>query len=65
MKTKLSKNIFPVAAGLKGLMLASMIAALMSSLTSNFNSAATIFTIDIWKRFRAKASEAEMLVIGR
>ncbi|KAK3757698.1 hypothetical protein RRG08_000206 [Elysia crispata] len=51
--------------GLKGLMLASMIAALMSSLTSNFNSAATIFTIDIWKRLRAKASEGEMLVVGR
>ncbi|XP_012935634.1 sodium/glucose cotransporter 4 [Aplysia californica] len=51
--------------GLKGLMLAAMIAALMSSLTSNFNSSATIFTIDIWKRFRAKATEAEMLVVGR
>ncbi|GFS15896.1 sodium/glucose cotransporter 2 [Elysia marginata] len=51
--------------GLKGLMLASMIAALMSSLTSNFNSAATIFTIDIWKRLRTKASEGEMLVVGR
>uniref|UniRef100_A0A2C9K3P1 Sodium/glucose cotransporter 4 n=2 Tax=Biomphalaria glabrata TaxID=6526 RepID=A0A2C9K3P1_BIOGL len=51
--------------GLKGLMLASMMAALMSSLTSNFNSAATIFTIDIWKRFRARATEAEMLVTGR
>ncbi|KAH9500112.1 Sodium/glucose cotransporter 4 [Bulinus truncatus] len=51
--------------GLKGLMLASMMAALMSSLTSNFNSAATIFTIDIWKRFRVRATEAEMLVTGR
>lgn len=46
-------------------MLAAMIAALMSSLTSNFNSAATIFTIDIWKKMRNRASEGELLVIGR
>ncbi|KAK7463965.1 hypothetical protein BaRGS_00038047 [Batillaria attramentaria] len=51
--------------GLRGLMLAAMMAALMSSLTSVFNSAATIFTIDLWKRIRPKSTEAEMLVVGR
>ncbi|XP_025077314.1 sodium/glucose cotransporter 4-like [Pomacea canaliculata] len=51
--------------GLKGVMLAAMMAALMSSLTSVFNSSATIFTIDIWKRFRIAATETEMLVVGR
>ncbi|XP_046584860.1 sodium/glucose cotransporter 4-like [Haliotis rubra] len=51
--------------GLKGLMLASMMAALMSSLTSVFNSASTIFTIDIWKRLRPKAADSELLVVGR
>ncbi len=51
--------------GLRGLMLACMIAALMSSLTSIFNSSSTIFTIDIWQRFRAKAPQWELLIVGR
>ncbi|CAF2951834.1 unnamed protein product [Rotaria sp. Silwood2] len=51
--------------GLRGLMLACMIAALMSSLTSIFNSSSTIFTIDIWQRFRSKAPQWELLVVGR
>ncbi|CAF1126578.1 unnamed protein product, partial [Didymodactylos carnosus] len=51
--------------GLRGLMLACMIAALMSSLTSIFNSSSTIFTIDIWQRFRQKAPQWELLIVGR
>jgi len=59
--------------GLRGLMLAVMMAALMSSLTSIFNSASTIFTVDIWIRIRkdafAKKSprevEFEQLLVGR
>ncbi len=46
-------------------MLAVMLAALMSSLTSIFNSASTIFTIDIWKLIRKNASDMEMIVVGR
>lgn len=42
-----------------------MMAALMSSLTSVFNSASTIFTIDIWTRFRGGASDTELLIVGR
>jgi uncharacterized sodium:solute symporter family permease YidK len=38
--------------GLRGLMLAVMLAALMSSLTSIFNSSATIFSMDIYPRIR-------------
>ncbi|KAB7498383.1 Sodium/glucose cotransporter 4 [Armadillidium nasatum] len=52
-------------AGLSGLMLAVMMAALMSSLTSIFNSASTIFTIDVWTRFRKKPSDVEMVIVGR
>ena len=37
----------------------------MSSLTSVFNSASTIFTLDIWPRVRRRPSEAELLVVGR
>ncbi|XP_070704588.1 sodium/myo-inositol cotransporter 2 [Pempheris klunzingeri] len=52
-------------AGLRGLMMAVMIAALMSSLTSIFNSASTIFTMDLWKSFRSCASEWELMIVGR
>ncbi|XP_054848630.1 sodium/mannose cotransporter SLC5A10 isoform X2 [Eublepharis macularius] len=51
--------------GLRGLMVAVMMAALMSSLTSIFNSSSTLFTMDIWRRIRREASEKELLLIGR
>ena len=46
-------------------MLSVMIAALISSLTSIFNSASTIFTIDIYKRFRKSAGDIEQVIVGR
>uniref|UniRef100_A0AAY5EJW9 Sodium/mannose cotransporter SLC5A10 n=1 Tax=Electrophorus electricus TaxID=8005 RepID=A0AAY5EJW9_ELEEL len=51
--------------GLRGLMIAVMMAALMSSLTSIFNSSSTLFTMDIWKKHRRGASEKELLLVGR
>uniref|UniRef100_A0A6Q2WXA4 Sodium/mannose cotransporter SLC5A10 n=1 Tax=Esox lucius TaxID=8010 RepID=A0A6Q2WXA4_ESOLU len=51
--------------GLRGLMIAVMMAALMSSLTSIFNSSSTLFTMDIWKKYRPHASERELLLVGR
>ncbi|KAL8175313.1 UNVERIFIED_CONTAM: Sodium/glucose cotransporter 4, partial [Gekko kuhli] len=51
--------------GLRGLMIAVMMAALMSSLTSIFNSSSTLFTMDIWRRIRREASEKELLLVGR
>ncbi|XP_022542121.1 sodium/glucose cotransporter 5 [Astyanax mexicanus] len=51
--------------GLRGLMIAVMMAALMSSLTSIFNSSSTLFTMDIWKKYRRGASEKELLLVGR
>ncbi|CAH1796389.1 unnamed protein product [Owenia fusiformis] len=51
--------------GLKGLMMAVMIAALMSDLDSIFNSASTLFTIDIWKKIRKKAGTKEQMIVGR
>ncbi|XP_069175194.1 sodium/glucose cotransporter 4 [Procambarus clarkii] len=56
-------NLLPT--GLSGLMLAVMMAALMSSLTSIFNSSSTIFTIDIWTRIHRKATDVELLIVGR
>ncbi|XP_069850886.1 solute carrier family 5 member 4 [Dipodomys merriami] len=52
-------------AGLRGLMLSVMLASLMSSLTSIFNSASTLFTIDLYTKIRKKASERELLIAGR
>ncbi|KAL4223767.1 Sodium/glucose cotransporter 4 [Mactra antiquata] len=60
---KLVIELMPI--GLKGLMLASMMAALMSSLTSVFNSSSTIFTMDIWSKIRSRASDAELLLVGK
>lgn len=54
-----------IFAGLRGLMIAVMMAALMSSLTSIFNSSSTLFTMDIWKKHRPRASERELLLVGR
>nr|BAC28332.1 unnamed protein product [Mus musculus] len=51
--------------GLRGLMLSVMMASLMSSLTSIFNSASTLFTMDIYTKIRKKASEKELMIAGR
>ncbi|XP_078323600.1 sodium/glucose cotransporter 4-like isoform X2 [Crassostrea virginica] len=51
--------------GLRGLMLAALLAALMSSLTSILNSASSIVTLDIWHQFRRKASQSELMIVGR
>ncbi|KAL0972781.1 hypothetical protein UPYG_G00194670 [Umbra pygmaea] len=60
---KLVVSIMPN--GLRGLMLAVMLAALMSSLASIFNSSSTLFTMDIWTRLRPQARESELMVVGR
>uniref|UniRef100_A0A2C9JXY2 Sodium/glucose cotransporter n=1 Tax=Biomphalaria glabrata TaxID=6526 RepID=A0A2C9JXY2_BIOGL len=51
--------------GLRGLMLAVMMSALISSLTSIFNSSSTIFTMDIWRRIRKSATDVELMIVGR
>ncbi|XP_030770936.1 solute carrier family 5 member 4-like isoform X1 [Rhinopithecus roxellana] len=51
--------------GLRGLMLSVMLASLMSSLTSIFNSASTLFAIDLYTKVRKQASEKEILIAGR
>uniref|UniRef100_A0A7N9D761 Solute carrier family 5 member 4 n=1 Tax=Macaca fascicularis TaxID=9541 RepID=A0A7N9D761_MACFA len=51
--------------GLRGLMLSVMLASLISSLTSIFNSASTLFAIDLYTKVRKQASEKEILIAGR
>ncbi|XP_005037176.1 PREDICTED: sodium/myo-inositol cotransporter isoform X2 [Ficedula albicollis] len=60
---RLVMNLVPV--GLRGLMMAVMIAALMSDLDSIFNSASTIFTLDVYKLLRKGATSRELMVVGR
>eukprot|EP00730_Choanoeca_flexa_P018592 TRINITY_DN9047_c0_g1_i1.p1 TRINITY_DN9047_c0_g1~~TRINITY_DN9047_c0_g1_i1.p1 ORF type:complete len:605 (+),score=113.26 TRINITY_DN9047_c0_g1_i1:85-1899(+) len=51
--------------GLAGFMLAAMLAALMSSLASVFNSSSTLFAMDVWRTIRTSASEHELVRVGR
>ncbi|KAM4548016.1 sodium/glucose cotransporter 4 [Odontesthes bonariensis] len=60
---KLVVELMPV--GLRGLMLAVILAALMSSLTSIFNSSSTLFTLDLYHRARPRATEKELMIVGR
>src|SRR6185503_7363920 len=52
-------------AGFKGLVLAGMLAALMSSLASAFNSCSTLLTWDVYRKLRPKATESELVTFGR
>lgn len=53
-------------AGLRGLFLAAFIAALMSSVDSYLNSAATLVTNDLYKRFlKPKSTDEHLLTVGR
>jgi len=56
-------NFLP--AGVKGLVIAGLLAALMSSLSSVFNSCSTLFTIDIYKKLRPNTSERKLVIIGQ
>ncbi|XP_064624052.1 sodium/mannose cotransporter SLC5A10-like [Lineus longissimus] len=60
---KLVLGVMPI--GLRGVMLAVMLAALMSDLTSIFNSASTLFTMDIYRKIRQKAKTKELMIVGR
>tara|TARA_B100000963_G_scaffold47380_1_gene35671 strand:- start:3190 stop:4878 length:1689 start_codon:yes stop_codon:yes gene_type:complete len=60
----LIKNFIPV--GLKGLILAALAAAIVSSLASMINSTSTIFTMDIYKStINKRADDKQMVKVGR
>lgn len=59
----LMSGLMPV--GLKGLVAAGLLAALMSSLASVFNSCSTLFTVDIYKKLYPDTPEAKLLGVGR
>jgi len=51
--------------GLRGLVIAGLLAALMSSLSSLFNSSAALFTVDIYQKLKKNASEKELVYVGK
>ncbi len=59
----LVSNLLPI--GLRGLVLAGMLSALMSALASLFNSTATLFTVDFYKRLRPLSDEKHLVLVGR
>ena len=46
-------------------MISVLMAALLSSLTSIFNSSSIILTVDLWPRVRQNPSETELLIVGK
>lgn len=51
--------------GIKGLAIAGLLAALMSSLSSAFNSSSTLLTIDFYQKMRPEATERDLVRFGR
>ena len=60
---RLVMRLLPQA--LRGVLLAAVLAALISSLTSIFNSTSTLITMDLWRFFRKRAGQIELLIVGR
>lgn len=59
----LTSTILPV--GLRGLVVAGLLAALMSSLSSVFNSCSTLFTMDIYRKYYPETSPKELVKVGQ
>jgi len=55
--------VLPV--GVRGLVVAGLLAALMSSLAGVFNASSTLFTMDFYSRLRPKATQHQLVWIGR
>jgi len=69
--TMASDQVFPrlvtslLPPGVRGLIVACLLAALMSSLASLFNSSASLFTVDVYEKIRPGQSEQHLLMVGR
>jgi solute:Na+ symporter, SSS family len=57
------QSVLPV--GIRGLVVAGLLAALMSSLAGVFNACSTLFTIDFYSRFNPSASQHQLVWTGR
>ncbi len=69
--TAASQGAFPLLVqhllppGLRGIVVAGLLSALMGSLAGVFNACSTLFTVDIYEKIRPKASQAEIVRMGR
>ncbi len=52
-------------AGIRGLVVGGLLAALMSSLAAVFNSCSTLFTMDIYKKLKPQSTEKTLVLVGR
>lgn len=59
----LVKELLPI--GFKGVVIGGILAALMSSLASLFNSSAMLFTIDFYQKYRPNEKERHYVIVGR
>jgi SSS family solute:Na+ symporter len=59
----LVQHVMP--SGLRGVVVAGLMAALMSSLAGAFNASSTLFTFDFYRKFRPDASQAQLVWVGR
>ena len=59
----LVRHVLPV--GVRGIVVAGLLSALMSSLAGVFNASSTLFTMDLYQKFRTSASQHELVWIGR
>ena len=57
------REILPV--GIRGMVVAGLLAALMSSLAGAFNASSTLFTMDLYQKLRPKATQHQLVWIGR
>jgi len=56
-------HVLPI--GVRGIVVAGLLAALMSALAGVFNASSSLFTMDFYSRFRPKASQAQLVWVGR
>jgi SSS family solute:Na+ symporter len=56
-------TILPI--GIRGIVVAGLLAALMSSLAGVFNASSTLFTMDFYSRLKPKASQKQLVWVGR
>jgi len=51
--------------GVRGVVVAGLLAALMSSMAGAFNASSTLFTMDLYQKFRPQASQHQLVWMGR
>jgi SSS family solute:Na+ symporter len=57
------KHVLPT--GVRGIVVAGLLAALMSSLSGVFNASSTLFTMDLYSKFRPNMSQHKLVWTGR